>query len=79
MLCGWFGGPDAVEAVEVGSHAAGSGAVDLDRGAGELTGVAHGQGVQRGLWPGQPPLLAELLEPGRTGARDFEPDLEAEP
>lgn len=29
--------------------------------------------------PGQPPSLAELLETGRTRARDPEPDLEAEP
>ena len=33
----------------------------------------------RGQWPGQPPSLAELLETGRTRARDPEPDLEAEP
>jgi hypothetical protein len=33
----------------------------------------------RGWWPGQPPSLAELLETGRTRARDPEPDLEAEP
>ena len=29
--------------------------------------------------PGQPASLAELLETGRTRARDPEPDLEAEP
>ena len=33
----------------------------------------------RGWRPGQPPSLAELLETGRTRARDPEPDLEAEP
>jgi len=33
----------------------------------------------RGWQPGQPPSLAELLETGRTRARDPEPDLEAEP
>ena len=33
----------------------------------------------RGWQPGQRPSLAELLEPGRTRARDPEPDLEAEP
>jgi len=29
--------------------------------------------------PGQPPSLAELLEPGRNHGRNPEPDLEAEP
>jgi hypothetical protein len=33
----------------------------------------------RGWRPGQPPSLAELLEPGRNHGRNPEPDLEAEP
>ncbi len=33
----------------------------------------------RGWQPGQPPSLAELLEPGRHRGREPEPDLEAEP